>query len=190
MVVGSIPTPATCKDYLTVQMTERTQNILAFGFLLILLCAVGLAFSKCDGVHHLPDGGKVIERDTVWKVIALPPSIDTVRAYIRVVKHDLTTDTIIKTDSFFRDLPPFSIVGEAFVTTKKDTIVAEYQFPANKFIYDCRYSPDTVLTITNTVTIPPLRLQFGAQFGVGAAYCMDGVIRPAAFVGVGINWRF
>jgi hypothetical protein len=170
-------------------MTERTQNILAFGFLLILLCAVGLAFSKCDGVNHLPGSGKVI-RDTVYVVTTLPPSIDTVRAYIRVVKHDLTTDTIIKTDTFFRDLPPFSLVGESFVTSKRDTITARYNYPANQFAYEARYSPDSVLTVTNTVTIPPQRLQFGAQFGVGAAYCMDGVIRPAAFVGVGINWRF
>ena len=170
-------------------MTERTQNILALGFLIILLCAVGLAFSKCDGVNRFPDSGKTI-RDTVLKVIALPPSIDTVRAYIRVVKHDLTTDTIIKTDSFFRDLPPFSIVGESFVTAKRDTITARYNYPANQFAYEARYSPDTAMTITNTVTIPPDKVQFGVQFGVGATVGFDGVVRPGMFAGVGINWRF
>lgn len=181
-------------------MTERTQNILAFGFLLILLCAVGLAFSKCDGVNRFPDSGKTKTTDSVITVTQPPPTtgttpailyIDTGSVQYKAIWRTRYRDTgSIRVDTFFVGLPPFSLRGEAFVTSKRDTIVAEYQFPANKFIYDCRYSPDTVLTITNTVTIPPQRLQFGAQFGVGAAYCMDGVIRPAAFVGVGINWRF
>ncbi len=171
-------------------MTERTENILAFGFLIILLCAVGFALNRCN---QIPDAGGVIQRDTVikWQVTQLPPTTDTLPVFITVTKRlPVARDTmyLVKSDTFFRDLPPFTLRGDEYITAKKDTIFAEYQFPANTFIYNCRYSPDS--TKETTITIPPNRLQFGAQFGIGAAVGFDNIIRPAFFVGIGFNYRF
>ena len=96
----------------------------------------------------------------------------------------------VRIDSFFRDLPPFSLQGAEFVTAKKDTITAQYRYPANQFEYEARYSPDTVLTITTREYIKPDKVQFGVQGGVGAAVGFDGIVRPAVFVGLGVNYKF
>ena len=172
-----------------ITMTERSQNILIYGFLLILLCAVGFALNKC--ADQFPDAGKVIVRDTIKEVTQLPPERDTVTATLTVVRKSRTTDTltIVKIDSFFRDLPPFSLRGAEFITSKRDTITAQYNYPANQFEYVARYAPDTVLTVTTREYIQPNKLQFGAQIGAGIAVGIDGVMRPAVFVGVGLNWR-
>ena len=95
----------------------------------------------------------------------------------------------VRIDSFFRDLPPFSLQGAEFITSKRDTITAQYNYPANQFEYVARYAPDTVLTVTTREYIQPNKLQFGAQIGAGIAVGIDGVMRPAVFVGVGLNWR-
>ena len=171
-------------------MTERTQ-IIAIAVFMTAICAAALfGLNKCS--DHFPDAGKVIIRDTLWKVTQLPPERDTVTATLTVIRKSRTTDTLIimRADTLFRDLPPFSLRGDSFVTAKRDTIFAEYQFPANKFIYDCRYSPDTVIQITTREYIKPDKVQFGAQIGAGLTVGIDGVVRPGAFVGVGINYKF
>ena len=95
----------------------------------------------------------------------------------------------MRADTLFRDLPPFSLRGAEFITSKRDTITAQYNYPANQFEYVARYAPDTVLTVTTREYIQPNKLQFGAQIGAGIAVGIDGVMRPAVFVGVGLNWR-
>ena len=135
----------------------------------------------------------MITRDTVWKITQLPPERDTVTATLTVTKRlrgATDTLTVVRIDSFFRDLPPFSLQGAEFVTAKKDTITAQYRYPANQFEYVARYAPDTVLTVTVREYIKPDKVQFGVQGGVGAAVGIDGVVRPAVFVGVGINYKF
>lgn len=169
-------------------MTERSQNILILGFLLILLCAVGFGLNKCN---HSVGGNNMITRDTVWKITQLPPERDTVTATVVIRKAGrIDTVSVVRIDSFFRDLPPFSLQGAEFVTAKKDTITAQYRYPANQFEYEARYSPDTVLTITTREYIKPDKVQFGVQGGVGAAVGFDGIVRPAVFVGLGVNYKF
>lgn len=170
-------------------MTERTQ-IIAIAVFMTAICAAALfGLNKCS--DHFPDAGKVIIRDTLWKVTQLPPERDTVTATLTVIRKSRTTDTLIimRADTLFRDLPPFSLRGAEFITSKRDTITAQYNYPANQFAYEARYSPDTVLTVTTREYIQPNKLQFGAQIGAGIAVGIDGVMRPAVFVGVGLNWR-
>lgn len=167
------------------------QGYYIIAFCVALVIAAVFALFRYDGCNHSV-GGNIITRDTLLKIIQLPPQTDTVTATLTVVRKSRTTDTltIVKIDSFFRDLPPFSLRGAEFVTAKKDTITAQYRYPANQFEYEARYSPDTVLTITTREYIKPDKVQFGVQGGVGAAVGFDGIVRPAVFVGLGVNYKF
>jgi hypothetical protein len=177
-------------------MTDRTQITAIIGFFLALL--VAWQFSRCN--NHIVGGNNMITTDSSLAITQPQPTtaqtpatlyIDTGSVQYKTVWRTKYRDTgSVRIDSFFRDLPPFSLQGAEFVTAKKDTITAQYRYPANQFEYEARYSPDTVLTITTREYIAPNKLQFGAQIGAGIAVGIDGIVRPAAFVGVGVNYRF
>lgn len=191
-------------------MTDRTQITAIIGFFLALL--VAWQFSRCN--NHIVGGNNMITTDSSLAITQPQPTtaqtpatlyIDTGSVQYKTVWRTKYRDTgSVRIDSFFRELPPFSLRGAEFITSKRDTITAEYHYqsgglpalnggvtlPLSEFRYNVRYSPDTVLTITTREYIQPSKLQFGAQIGTGIVVGIDGTVRPAAFLGVGLNYKF
>lgn len=179
-------------------MTKPTQYIGMLVFLLACLAGAAVALRDCGDKPNISRQ----TTDSAYSITQYPPTLEAPRPVTLTIyrdtgsikwrTHTLTVHDTVPggVDSFFRELPPFSITGDRFISSKQDTITATFEHPANLMHYMVRYSPDTALTVTKKEYILPSPLQFGAQAGVGAAVGFDGVIRPGIYVGVGLTYRF
>lgn len=166
--------------------TDTEKKLVTTVLGIIVGFALGALRCGCGyNLHTVPiPNPKTIDSAFAEKLI--PPTHDTVP--VTAYKYlPGKRDTVVRVDTLFKGLPPFRLVSEEFVTSKSDTITTEYSYPANRFIFQVRYSPDTTFTVTVREYIQPSRIQFGLQLGAGAAIGVDGVVRPGVFIGFGAN---
>jgi hypothetical protein len=136
--------------------------------------------------YREPDMVKVLERDTIWKDMAIyqPSPVDSKKigrvVYIKVpiTKHDTLRDTI--RDSI---LAPVPIMQKRYEDSLYTAWVSGFQPNLDSIRL---YQPEVTNTVTKYVERPMQRLNIGAS--VGAGY---GIInkKPDIFVGVTLTWN-
>lgn len=174
-------------------MTQATEkNIVAMVITAIILIAIVSIKWACER-EPLPvtDGGRT-RIDTFYSVCWLAPDTDTVRVTVYVKsKTPQGVDTVWKekVDTLFKGLPPFSLTSGEYVTGKRDTLTAQYEYPLNRFIFKVAYSADTTATIHKTEYVMPSKFQLGISVGTGLGVDFGGTVRPCVFFGAAVNYK-
>lgn len=153
----------------------------------IVILIVCLILSKLDTCNT--DHAEIIKIDTVTKIVHFPieSKIDTVTKDRIKYRTILVYDTIINSDTTYKEIQGFTAKSSRQIFNTGDSLTTEFRFPEFVFTFDFRPKADTI----RTITIEKIKLvnssPFGVVAGAGITSGLDGIPRIGGFVGVGVK---